>query len=798
MIILIIALLACCLLVSIAVLLIVKALRASLPVLDGKQSLPGLGASVTITSDHYGIPTINAQSRTDAFRSLGYIMARDRLFQMDLLRRKTAGRLSEIVGKATVEIDKNMRSLGYHQVAQAVVNQLPSEQKEILQAYTQGINTFIKNINTSPAEYLVLGCQPESWTLADSILVGLNMFQDLTADAQEDERMLTIMRETLPPEIIAFLTPDTDEYTSILSGDKQSARPIQPIPVESFASFQENCRKMSSALAPSLQDDDPVKGSNGWVISGRKTASHRALLANDMHLALSVPNIWYRANLCYEDVNISGLVLPGFPCVIIGSNDHIAWGFTNVCGDFLDLVQLELHPTELNTYKTPHGWTLFTTTQECIKVKNSPDISFDVKSTIWGPLAQRTLLGKPVAIHWTALDPEAININLINIDKAKHIEESIEILHSFGGPPMNVMLAEAQGRIAWTLCGKIPVRKGFDGSYSQSWANGTIGWQGYIAPNDMPTLIDPPNGFIVTANNRTLGTEYPYTIGHNFDNGYRSYQIHRFLSTMENITENEMFTLQLDTTSAFYEFYGSLALAILTEDIFKENPILRHVRKNIEQWNGKAELHSKGIAFLSTFRKMIVDKVILSYLAPCLEADAKFAFRWRNFESPLRLLLTEQHPATLPNPEQYSNWKALLVDILVECAQQLKKKQARHTLDQLTWGQINTMTIRHPLASAIPVLGRLLNMPHNSLPGCVHCIRVSAPAFGSTNRLVVSPGAHANGILHMPCGQSGHPLSPHYKDQHPYWAQGLSMPFTSSAIEHILTLEPVLLTTAYN
>lgn len=790
MIFLTIILLVCCSLVGIAGLIIFATLRASLPVLDGKQPLAGLVTSVTVTSDRYAIPTINANSRLDAFRALGYITARDRLFQMDLLRRKTAGRLSEIIGKATLEVDIAMRSLGYNQVAQAVVARMPSEQREVLQAYTEGVNAFIGQMKVSPVEYLGLRCKPELWTPVDSMLVGLNMFQDLTGDASEDERMLTIMRQTLPPEVVAFLTPDTDDYSSVLLGNALSSRPLRPIPLAAFASLQATLRQSNPRPLQSLQEQEHAKGSNGWVVSGRKTASHHAMLANDMHLALSVPNIWYRATLCYEDVKISGVTLPGLPGVIIGSNDHIAWGFTNVSGDFLDLVQLEIDPTDPDSYKTPQGWTQFGITKECIQVKNSKDVHLDVKTTIWGPLSQRPLLGKPVAIHWTALDPQAVDLGLISMDKAEKLEEALEVMHAFGGPPMNVMLAEAEGRIAWTLCGKIPLRLGFDGSYSQSWANGSVGWQGYIPPDEMPTLIDPPEGFLVTANNRTLGSDYPHTIGHNFVNGYRSYQIHQYLRGMSNITVDDMFHLQLDTTSAFYEFYRALALDVLTAEVLQKQAILRPVRKNLEQWDGKAELKSKGITILGGFRKLLVDRIILPYLAPCNEAEEQFTFTWRNVESPLRLLLTEQHPVTLPDPEHYSNWQVFIVDILTELAQQLAKAHSTKALEQLTWGQVNRMTITHPMAGAVRGLGKLLNMPRYPLPGCVYCIRVSAPAFGPTVRLVVSPGEHTHGILHMPCGQSGHPLSPNYKDQHQYWARGLALPFMSTHVDHSLTLEP--------
>ena len=234
-------------------------------------------------------------------RGLGYVTARDRLFQMDLLRRHSAGRLAEIFGKAALPDDIRQRSLGFSGAATAIIAELPPEQREVLQAYAEGVNAFITHMETPPFEFLLLGYRPDLWTMADSLLVVLNMFQTLAGD-EDDERMLTVMETVLPPEIVAFLTPDTDRYTTVLFGGSDSRRPIRPIPVQALAALRRPRVPHSKQAAQRLQISAPPLGSNGWAVGQLKTADGRAILANDMHMPFSVPNVWYRAVLRYGDV----------------------------------------------------------------------------------------------------------------------------------------------------------------------------------------------------------------------------------------------------------------------------------------------------------------------------------------------------------------------------------------------------------------------------------------------------------------------------------------------------------------
>ncbi len=756
-------------------------LRGSLPIRDGEQRIEGLAQSVTVTSDRFGIPTITASTRRDAALALGYVIAQDRLFQMDLLRRRAAGRLSEIVGEIAVETDKQQRVIGFHRVTQAIVANLSHEQRELLAAHADGVNAFIRQMDTLPFEFLLLGYQPEPWTVEDSLLVVMNIFQVLSF-RQDDERMMTIMEKSLPPEVVAFLTPDTDSYAQVLLGGPDSHRPSLPIPVKALASIRRTPKQDGKQLVHATSQ---VAGSNGWAVDQSKTADGRAIVANDMHLALSIPNTWYRVSLRYGNVEMSGVVLPGAPAMVVGSNGHVAWGFTYIAGDFLDLVRLEINPENPDEYKTPKGWKRFEVVNEQIQVKGGKTIVQPIRLTIWGPVSPQPLIGQPVAIHWTALQPDAVDMELLDMDRAVTLDDALQVMNHFGGPPLNVTMADKDGEIAWTYCGKIPIRKGFDGAATKSWAEGDIGWEGYIPPSELPRVISPPEGFIATANNRTIGKDYPYIIGYNFANSHRAYRINKRLEEMDHVTEQDMFQLQLDTTNHFYEFYQQLALSVLTDDAVENEPRLLEARKQIEMWDSKAEVDSVAFGFLVRFREILAEDVFEPFLALCYKADTSFSYTWRNMETPLRALLSQRIPEILPDPAHYPDWDRFILSKLEESIDQLISEHNLDSLDQLTWGTIHRTRISHPLGF-IPILGKILNMPEEPLPGGYHCVR----ATSASERMVISPGHLADGILHIPCGQSGHPLSKNYRDQYSYWLKGEPLPFLPGPATHRLTLIP--------
>ncbi|MGR9053605.1 MAG: penicillin acylase family protein [Gammaproteobacteria bacterium] len=765
-------------------------LRLSVAPVDGDIEMPGLSAPVTISYDRHGIPLISAENRLDAITALGFSEARERLFQMDLMRRKSAGRLAELFGPVAADSDVRARILGFNRTAKTVVEKLPALHRRYLEAYAEGVNRFIAQAESLPFEFSVLRYSPEPWTPADSLLVALGMFDTLTSHSEFEERMLSVMNETLPEAVIAFLTPDSDPFTDRLTKYAESWRPARPIPVESLASLLSTAPDtLNTASAVQLLDTLP--GSNAWAVGAAKTRDGRAILANDMHLGIGVPNIWYRVELRYGNVHAAGVTLPGIPILVSGGNERIAWGNTNQAGDFLDLVTLELNPDNPNEYRLDDRWQRFDIISEEIAIKGAPTKRIEAKSTVWGPVSPDPLLGKPVAVHWTALDAGAVDLDMLELETAESLEQALDIANRTGGPQLNFLVADNEGRIAWTILGKLPDRFGIDGSVSRSWADGNAGWRGYLSEAAMPRRIDPPEGILVSANDRHLMQGYPYMIGRKYTNGYRAFRITQRLEGLQQADEKSMLDVQLDAESEFYEFYRQTALSVLTPETIENNADLAEVRNSLLAWNGSADADSPGFAVVVKFRDRLAHAVFEPFLAACKQADTDFRYAWTYVDTPLQALLTQKPPQLAPDPVNYRDWDAFILAQLRQSIGDLETEYPDMALSELTWGQVNKAQFKHPFSRAFPMLGYLLDMPYDELSGCRFCVRVTGPGFGASERLAVSPGHLDQAILHMPGGQSGHPLSPYYRDQESYWLNGLPMPLLAGAAEHKWVLRPV-------
>lgn len=765
-------------------------LQHTLPKLDGEIALATLNSTVTIDTDHYGVPKIQSANRLDAIRGLGFANARDRLFQMDLMRRQSAGRLSEILGKISLSSDSRARVYGFNVVSEQAYRNLSTQHQKYLEAYAQGVNSYLDLGGALPYEFILLNYKPEPWRPADSLMIVLAMVDILTSGAESEERMLSVMQHSLPNEVFNFLTPDTDSYTNILTRGNPSWRPETTVPVEQLIQLQTENNKEQQKVANLFKETEIIYGSNAWVISGSKTKDGRAILANDMHLPIAIPNIWYRAELHYEDTNVAGVNLPGTPLLIAGSNDFISWGITNLTGDFLDLVSLETDTNRPDEYKVHDGWQHFQHRQELIAIKDAAPEVLDVKSTIWGPVSPTVLLGKQVAVHWTALDSSNVNIGLVDMESTKTLESAIDRVHQVGGPQLNMLLADRLGNIAWTIMGKIPRRIGFDGSISYSWLDGYRGWQDYVQNNEIPVEINPAEGYLVSANDRRLGKNFPYVIGHQFVSGYRALRITETLKPLQAINETQMYQLQLDTKAEFYHFYQQLALEVLSDEMVADQPELQKIKEYLLAWDGKADIETKGLALLINFRNNLGQATFSWILSNCKKYDEEFFYSWLYFDTPLQQILKRKIPEILPQPEKFHNWNNFIIQQLKESMQQLYTESAHSKLTDLRWGLVNRVEIKHPIFGEIPFLGYLLNMPEDESAGCGGCVRAAGPGFGASERMVVSPGHQDQGFLQIPQGQSANPVSKNYIDQQNFWLRGIPLPFLSQQTNHHLRLIP--------
>ena len=770
-------------------------LARSLPQLDGERSLPGLAAAVRVERDNLGVPTIRGANRLDVARALGFLHGQDRFFQMDLLRRSAAGELSELFGPAIVAHDRNMRVHRFRSIARHVEQSASAEERALVDAYAAGVNAGLSALGSKPFEYLLLRVDPVPWRPEDSILVVLAMFTQLHDTSGRRESSIGVMHDLLPPKLVEFLLPTGTEWDAPVIGE-----PVAQPPVPGPDVF--DLRTASAPALPSLLrlgEMEPAEqlealGSNNWAVAGSHSSTGRALLANDMHLGLNVPNTWYRATLIWPaegggETWVSGVTLPGTPVVSVGSNRHVAWAFTNSMGDWNDLVVIEADPADPNRYLTPQGWRAFEHHLERIGVKGGPDQALDVVSTIWGPVVDKDHRGRSRSLRWTAHDPEAINSGLRQLEHARTLVEALQIAQQAGIPSQNFVCADTTGRIGWTLTGRIPRRVGFDGQVPTSWADGTHRWDGWLRPEEYPQIIDPPSGRLWTANARVVNGAMLARIGDSgYANGHRARQIRDGLLALERATPQDMMRIQLDDRALFFTRWRKVLLDALTDQAIANHPARRELKSHVQNWGGRASIDSVGYRAVRTFHSLLERQVFGALTARCLAADPRFDFFFaaRQREGPLWKLIAER-PIHLLSPK-FKSWDEQIL-VAVD-AMLLSLATDGSELAKRTWGERNRSRIQHPFSHAMPVLQRFLDMPSEPLPGDVHMPRVQAPDQGASERLVVSPGDEENGFFHMPGGQSGHPLSPYYIAGHSAWAHGEQTPFISKQIAHRLTLNP--------
>jgi penicillin amidase len=781
-------------------LLIRSEVKASLPQLDGELKLAGLAAPVGVERDALGVPTIRAASRVDAARALGFLHAQDRFFQMDLLRRSAAGELSALFGALAIDTDKSTRVHRFRHVASRVLARATAEEREIFTAYAAGVNAGLAALGEKPWEYLVLRTEPAPWVPEDTVLVVHAMFIDLQGGEGRQESDAGLVHDLLPPPVAELMMPRGSEWDAPIVGVPRATPPI-PGP-EVFDLRKEPPVELPKAAArtPSPFGPEPaeggrmVLGSNNWAVAGAHTADGRALFANDMHLGIRVPNTWYRASIVRPDgaggeIRMTGVSLPGTPAIVVGSNGHVAWGFTNSYGDWSDLILLEVDPRNPDVYRTPEGPRRFEKVEEVIAVKGGEPVRLEVRETIWGPVIDKDHRGRLRALAWTAHRPEAVNLRMGELDSARTLEAAMTAANRSGSPAQNFVVADSTGRIGWTIFGQIPRRVGFDGWVPTSWADGARRWDGWLTVDEMPRVIDPPSGRIWTANSRVVDGDLLAKVG---DGGYalgaRGRQIRDRLLALEKATPQDMLAVQLDDEAFFLERWRKLLLGTLTPEAVAADPRRGELRRLVETtWTGHASIDSAAYRMVRAWRGYVLEQVLTPLTARCTKADERFYPFSGHVEGPVWALLTAR-PAHLLDPQSRTWDEELLaaVDVTLNYYQE----GAPGPLADRTWGERNTTRIQHPLSGAIPFIGRWIDAPPRQLPGDDNMPRVQGAGFGASERLVVSPGREQEGFFHMPVGQSGHPMSPYYLAGHKDWEEGKPTPFLPGAAEHTLKLVP--------
>jgi penicillin amidase len=780
-------------------------LRTSLPQLDGAATVPGLTAPATIERDALGVPTISGRTRADVARALGFVHAQDRFFQMDLLRRHAAGELAELFGKAALDHDKTVRVYEFRTQARAVLAALAPDERALLAAYADGVNAGLHALRAKPFEYLVLHTDPQPWKPEDSVLVIYAMTLDLQ-DAGTYERSLTTLRDTYGKSALNFFAPLLTPDDAALDG---SAAPLAPVPPARVIDLRQLALNSPAPAAP--REAFAFVGSNAFALSGAHTANGAALLANDMHLPLRVPNIWYRASLiwpCFAKatqgksdplasrllplasgapLRVVGVTLPGTPVVVAGSNGRIAWGFTNAYADTSDLVSIDLAMGTETLYQTKHGLAKIDTREETILVKGSAPVAIDVSWTEWGPIIGKDAARRPFALRWTAHEPAAANFSLMQLETARTAAEALAIAHRAGIPAQNFVVADADGAIGWTIAGRLPKRVGFDGRLPVSWTFGDRYWDGLLAPDDVPQILAPASGRLWSANQRMLGGDAFAKIGDGgYERPYRAAQIRNDLAALEHATPRDLLAIELDDRALFLARWQKLLLATLTPEAVAEKSSRADLLHLAGHWEGRASTDSVSYRLVRAFRLQVAQLVFTPIFAPCVEAYPDFDYTRFNYEPPLWTLLTEKPPHLL-NPK-FLRWD----DLLLAAADAVMDDLHRQGVppEHATWGRYNIAHIQHPFSRFLPgLLARFLDLPADPLPGDEDMPRVHTVQYGASERFAVSPGHEDEGIFEMPGGQSGHPLSPFYRAGHEAWVHGEPTPFLPGKTEHTLVLK---------
>ena len=778
-------------LLAVLALLLYGFLRGGAPRLDGEAALKGLSAPVQVTRDALGVPSISAADRMDAMRVLGYLHAQDRFFQMDLARRAAAGELSDLVGSAALDYDKRQRLFRLREVAKQVLARATPVQRAGLQAYADGVNAGLKALGTWPFEYGLLVRRPQRWLPEDSILVIDAMYFELQSSEDRHESQLALMRDVLPPPLFRFLSAAGTQWDAPIVGKPMD---VPPLPSADVIDLQRNPPPKLASNPPS-EDAASDIGSNNWAVSGAHGAGGHAMVANDMHLGIRVPNTWYRAQWTYPDpampggsVTLTGVTLPGVPALVVGSNGHVAWGFTNSYGDWSDLVLLHLDPRDPDRYQTAEGWKHFEHHRELIRVARGADATLDVRDTLWGPVLGQDHAGNWRAIHWMAADPEATNLELGDLEDARNVQAAMAVANRAGMPEQNFMTADADGHIAWTIAGRIPLRRGYDPLVPSYWDKPDTGWEGWLDPARYPRVVDPADGRLWTANTRVVDGAMLALIGDGgYDLGARAGQIRDDLHSKDSFAASDMLAIQLDDQARFLARWRSLLLHLLNPQRVFGHPERTAFRQAVSDWDGRASVDSVGYRLVREFRDQVEDLAMAPLFAACEQADPSFDYhRLAQLEGPLWVMVTQQ-PKNLLDPG-YKDWDALLLAAVNKVSDSVVA--TRQPLIAYTWGARNLVHLRHPLSAAVPFLSRFLDMPPVQLPGDSNMPRVQGRDFGASERMVVVPGHEAEGIFEMPTGQSGWPLSPFYGNSEPAWEKGEATPFLPGKPEHTLEFKP--------
>ncbi len=807
---------------------LMHAMRASLPQLDGTVYLSGLKAAVTVRRDQHGVPHIQAANLDDLLFAQGYVTAQDRLWELDMARRMTAGDAAEILGPKLLEHDRIQRMLALRATAERMTAQLDDQDRQHMEDYARGVNAYIQSHQDRlPAEIRLLMYRPRAWTPADSITVALGMVQMLDEHWPEKIERERITAK-LGPTLAADLYPSTTwRDHPVISSQPSISTPNQVIPDvpldKSQTGFEARAWEggLTAADAESRPESSPDTfplparlaanrfgsrdsgtlwsevlkssasdcpgcdpGSNQWVVSGAKTASGHAMLSNDMHLAHQIPNIWYEIDMEAPGFHAAGLSVPGLPFVVAGHNGHIAWGFTALYGDTQDIYVEKTN--EQGEYLGTDGvWHPLQHDLQTIRIRGKHDVTVDVERTDHGVVITPLIPGekRTLALDWTIYSAAAHGFPLQALDTAANWADFRRALSQWWAPTQNVVYADDQGNIGYQAVGLIPMRP--NGLEGMPITDDTHQWQGFIPVDELPWSYDPPGGLLATANSRVTpkGDIYPPTL--EWGDPYRNERIWKWLGPKTGLTPKDMLILQSDVYSEVdQEIAQRLAYGIDHADHAGKQ--LRQAADLLRTWDGVVSIDSAPAAIVAAAKQAFYPMLLQPKLGNMWKD-----YRWGESIYAGEQIMMKEDPAWLP--PKYPGWD----DFLADCVRQgLMMDGAPPDLSKWRYGYAHPVDVEHPIYGLLPWFRSWTGTGSQPQSGDTTTVKQVARTFGPSQRFTIDWGNVDSATENIVMGESGDPLSSYYRDQWSYWYHGrtFALPFTDQAVMaatvHTLRLEP--------
>src|SRR5262245_38192458 len=766
-------------------------------------AVPGLRAQVTIRRDDRGVPYIEAANDDDLYFAQGYVTASDRLWQMDLLRRNVRGELAEIFGQGALGEDRRHRTWGLAAVVDESAKRLPANLNAAMTAYANGVNAFIDSLTdqTMPPEFRLLQYKPRHWTTADSLSVGKLLAEYLSSSWQAD-----IMRASLaglPKEKREALLTETSPLDVLVVGTDQKSASVRTSPACSSCEALQRSAYRSALLAQLTEDiashkrlmemlglatpdSETFQMSNNWVVSGKRTVSGKPLLANDPHIPAAAPGIWYQTELTAPGIHVAGVTFPGGAGIVLGHNDRIAWGATNLGPDVQDVYLEKFDKDNPNRYLTPSGWRDAEIRHEQIKVRKNPvdpnsieTQTLDVIVTRHGPIMLEKD-GARSALSWPALDPATMESSgLFDANRAQNWKEFTEALSRYSGPTQNFVYADVDGHIGYYGAGKIPIRKTGDGSVPYDGSTDDGEWTSFIPFDELPHSFDPPSGMIVTANQRVVGQSYPHFLSHLWAQPYRARRIYDLLSAKPKLSTDDFRRIQGDVYSiSLVTFARAVAKTLKSGSrpaaSSSDNERLTKLVSDLETWDGLLVADSRVAPIVSQMRASCKQKILKAVLGPELVKT----YSWSGSDTLIDRIITEQPRAWLP--KELPTYADLFRASYEEARATLTKFPGPDE-SQWTWGNVYKVRFPHPLAAA-PLIGALFAIPAFPQNGSGATVNVGPSV---SLRFIVDLSDWDKTLNGIPLGESGVPNTPHWKDQLDDWRNVTprALPFSKGAVE---------------